>query len=79
MLLNTHFEGTLTFPWWNTANFMLLIPVTAYITRKMYRLTNSLWVGAAFNSMLIMWTLASQSGGSIYYLAQNIFTTIFAS
>ena len=41
---------------------LVFVPLTAYITKKMYRLTNSVWLGAALNSLLISWTLNSTIG-----------------
>ena len=40
---------------------VLLVPLTAYITRKMYNLTGSVWMGAIVNSMLISWLWASMT------------------
>ena len=42
--------------------YLLLVPVTVYITRKMYEITNSIWLGAAFNSLLLSWTINTTIG-----------------
>ena len=42
--------------------FLLIVPVTVYITRKMYLLTNSIWLGASVNALLLSWSLISACG-----------------
>lgn len=45
--------------------FLILVPITVYITRKLYEMTNSIWLGAAFNSLLLSWTLNTTIGLNI--------------
>ena len=40
---------------------VLLVPVTAYISRKMYNITGNVWLGAITNAMLISWLWASMT------------------
>lgn len=41
---------------------LLNVPVTVYIARKMYRLTNNIWSGAMLNTLIILWSFATQFG-----------------
>lgn len=58
--------------------FLLIVPITVYITRKMYCLTNSIWFGALVNSFLVSWSLISSCGlhCNVYY-GQNWITNFF--
>lgn len=58
--------------------FLLIVPITVYITRKMYCLTNSIWFGALVNSFLVSWSLISACGlhCNVYY-GQNWITNFF--
>lgn len=40
---------------------IFLVPVTAYISRKMYNLSGSVWLGALTNAMLIAWLWVSMT------------------
>ncbi len=64
-------------------NFMLLytlnlfVPVTVYISRKLYNLPGQIWVDAFVNTTLVCWSLMS-SMGPVYYTAQNWLSNLFA-
>ena len=58
----------------STYGMLLLVPITVYITRKMYKLTNSIWLGALMNSLLIGWSFCSSLGLNCnVYRAQDFF------
>lgn len=42
--------------------FLIIVPITVYITRKMYILTRSIWYGAFINAMLLAWNIISTCG-----------------
>ncbi len=46
----------------STYGFLLFVPVTVYITRKMYKVTNNIWAGAIVNSLLLAWCMCSTFG-----------------
>lgn len=50
---------------------VLIVPLTVFISRKLYRLTNSIWPGAALNALLVSWSLASAAGIGDVYIAQT--------
>jgi len=70
-------SGGATFSSFNSSYAMLLlVPITFYITRKMYKITNSIWLGASINALLICWTLIS-SVGYHTYIPQSFFSSFF--
>jgi hypothetical protein len=54
-----------------TYGVLIWVPVTIYISRKMYHLTKSIWAGALLNTMIIAWSLASTIGYNDLYTAQT--------
>lgn len=48
----------------STYGMLVIVPITVYISRKMFKLTNSIWLGALLNALLISWTLISSAGMS---------------
>lgn len=72
-----HSGATKAFVNWNSTYSMLfLVPVTAYYNRKMFKISNSIWLGAALNALIIAWTLVSSLGYHTY-VAQSIFSNFF--
>lgn len=62
----------------STYGMLIIVPVTVYITRKMYLVTRSIWLGAVTNSLLVAWSFCSAMGlNCMMYNAQNWITTIF--
>lgn len=62
----------------STYQMVVFIPITVYITRKMYKLTNSIWLGAALNTLLVAWAICSGMGLNIdYYLPQTWLSVFF--
>ena len=58
--------------------FLVIVPITVYITRKMYKLTNTIWYGALINSFLLAWNMISSCGlhCDIFY-GQNWISNFF--
>lgn len=50
---------------------VLIVPITVFLSRKLYRLTNSIWPGAALNALLVSWSLTSAVGVGDVYIAQT--------
>ena len=69
-------SGTLVSNFTSSYGMLVIVPITAYITRKMYKVTNSIWLGAFINSLLVAWHLISSSGLNTFYV-QNFFTIFF--
>lgn len=46
----------------STYGFLIFVPITVYITRKLYNITHSIWAGAAVNAFLMSWSICSTVG-----------------
>ena len=63
----------------STYGMLVIVPITVYITRKMYLLTNSIWLGALTNAFLVSWTICSAMGLNCnIYNAQTWFSNFFS-
>lgn len=60
-------------------SMLTFVPLTVYITRKMYKLTNSVWLGALLNSMLLAWTLTCSAGIADKYYGQSFLSLLFGA
>ena len=60
-------------------SMLTFVPITVYITRKMYKVTNSVWLGATINSLLLAWTLVCSAGIADKYYGQNIISILFGA
>ena len=58
-------------------SMLLFVPVTTFITRKMYKTTNNVWIGAIINSMLLAWSLVCSAGIADEYYGQNLISVLF--
>lgn len=41
---------------------LLFVPINVYVTRKMYKLTNSIWAGAFLNCLISAWSIVATVG-----------------
>ncbi|NLM28124.1 MAG: hypothetical protein GX211_08100 [Clostridiaceae bacterium] len=62
--------------WNSTYAMLILVPVITYLNRKLYKISNSIWLGAALNSLLIAWTTISSMGYHTY-VPQSFFSNFF--
>ena len=58
-------------------SMLLFVPVTVYISRKMYKLPHGLWLGALGNACLLAWSLVSSAGMADSYYGQGILSVLF--
>lgn len=65
------YQGTFFCNFFISYQVLLVVPVTVFISRKLYRMTNSIWAGAAVNALLVSWSLASAVGVGDVYIAQT--------
>jgi len=70
-ILVLNVQGSLYSNFTSSYNMLILVPITVYITKKMYKLTNSIWLGALLNSLLVGWMVLSAIGASLTYQAQT--------
>ena len=49
-------------------HMVTVVPLTTYVNRKIYKLTNSVWAGAALCAMLVSWSLVCTLGiNDVFY------------
>lgn len=60
-------------------SMLLFVPVTVYVSRKLYKMTNSVWLGAFINAMLLSWTLVCSAGIADKYYGQSIIAILFGA
>ena len=58
---------------------LLLVPLTVLINRRLYRRTNSVWLGAFVNALLIAWVLVCSNGTSDMYYGNTLVSVIFGA
>lgn len=62
---------------WNSAyGMLLLVPATTYLSRKIYKVTGNVWLGALLNAFLIGWCTVSTNGYNSY-VAQSLMSIFF--
>lgn len=62
--------------WQFTYQFLLAVPVTIYLLRRLYKATGSVWLGAFVSSLILGWSLVGPAGHMIYR-AQDVISTFF--
>ena len=65
------YDGTFFCNFFVAYQVLLVVPVTVFISRKLYRMTNSIWAGAAVNALMVSWSLTSAVGVGDVYIAQT--------
>lgn len=71
-----HNGGSAICNWNSSYGMLILIPAITFITRKMYRLTGSVWLAAFTTAFMISWSLACINGYNTYY-PQSILSNFF--
>ena len=56
---------------------LLYVPITVYINRKFYKLTNSVWAGTFVNSLMAAWFLVSSTGINFAYAGTTFGEILF--
>jgi hypothetical protein len=56
---------------------LFFVPVTVFISRKVYKMTRSVWLGALINAMLLAWILVCSAGMADAYYGQNLLDIFF--
>jgi hypothetical protein len=62
--------------WQFTYQFLLGVPVSIYLLRRLYKATHSIWLGAFVTSLILGWSLVAPAGFMIYH-APGIFSVFF--
>lgn len=77
VLARTSYDGTLFSNFQSTYQYVLWVPITVYIARKMYNLTKNIWSGAFLNTMIITWSIMSSLGVNDGYWGPNWISNFF--
>lgn len=76
--LSLRASGVMVSSFISSYGFLVIVPITVYITRKLYLLTRTIWFGALVNSFLLSWSLISSCGLHCnFYYGQNWITNFF--
>jgi len=62
------YDGTFFSSFICSYHMVTVVPITVYLNRKMYKLTNSIWAGAALCAILVAWSLVCTLGiNDVFY------------
>ena len=75
-ILVLHAGGAMFSNWQFTYQFLLAVPVTVYLSRRLYKVTGSVWVGAFTTGLLLGWSFVGPAGYIIYH-APSWFSVFF--
>ncbi len=59
-----------------TYNIVLIVPITAYISRKCFNMTKSIWLGAFVNALLVAWSAVGYVGMNDMYVPMGFFSIL---
>lgn len=60
-------------------SMQLFVPLTVIVSKKVYKMTRSVWLGSFINAMLLAWTLVCSAGIADIYYGQSIFAILFGA
>ena len=60
-----------------TYNIVLIVPITAYISRKCFNMTKSIWLGSFVNALLVAWSAVGYVGMNDTYVPMGFFSILF--
>lgn len=75
-ILVLHAGGAQFSNWQFTYQFLLAVPVTTYLSRRLYKVTGSVWLGAFVNALLLGWSFVGPAGYMIFH-APSWFSVFF--
>ena len=58
--------------------FLLSVPIVAYLLRRMYKKSHSIWLGAAIAAFILAWTMSTTIGYNIYFPQSAFMNFLFA-
>ena len=72
VLAKTSYDGTLFSSFICSYQFLLCVPITVYLSRKLFRMTHNIWTGATLNTCIIVWSMMCSLGMNDLYIGQNM-------
>ena len=58
-------------------NIVLIVPITAYVSRKSFNITKSIWLGSILNSLFVSWCTVAYVGMNDMYIPMEFFSNLF--
>lgn len=71
-IAKTNYDGTLFSSFICSYQFLLCVPITVYLSRKLFRMTRNIWTGATLNTCIIVWSMMCSLGMNDLYIGQNV-------
>ena len=71
-----HSGGAAICNWNSSLALILMLPLTTYLSRKIYKLTGSVWLGTILVTLLVSWATVSSIGYNTY-IRQSVFSAFF--
>ncbi len=71
LIAKTNYDGTLFSSFICSYQFNVFVPLTVYLSRKLYRMTRNIWAGAALNTGLVVWSMMCTLGINDLYHGQS--------
>ena len=75
-ILVLHSGGAMFSNWQFTYQFLLAVPATVYLCRRLYKVTRSVWLGAFVTGLILGWSFVGPAGYIIYH-APSWFSVFF--
>ncbi len=58
-------------------NIVLIVPITAYISRKCFNMTKSIWLGSFVNALFVSWCTVAYVGMNDMYIPMEFWSRLF--
>lgn len=71
-----HTGGTAICNWNSAFALPLMLPLTTYLSRKLYKLTGNVWLGTVLITLLVSWGTVSSMGYNTY-IEQSVWSNFF--
>ena len=71
------FDGKLFSSFICSYQMLMFVPATIVISRKLYKMTNSIWVGSFMNAFFLAWSFVAGNGLADGYYAQRFASIVF--
>lgn len=77
IIARTAYDGTLFSSFHCSYQFLFWVPLTTYVSRKLYKLTGNIWSGALLNAAVITWAMMSALGVNDSYFGPYAISNFF--
>ena len=77
LIAKTAYNGTLFSSFICSYQFNVFVPLTVFLSRKLYRMTKNIWAGATLNTALVVWSMMCTLGINDLYHGQSFISNFF--